>query len=464
MELFDQANKLHLEGKYVEAEKLYDMLLTQNPDNVGLLAMFGSMLLRTEKIGQAISMLHRAAEKNLTLPKAKRSAQGDLLSNLAIGYRYAGLIEKSREIFTLAAEKDPTADTLANYAALFLNVGTPEEAVKQARRSIAMDKNCAMAHWNLAVGLLELGEWATAWDEHEWGFKAKLRIDRGTTLRLHGEKRLFPQWDGTPGKTVWVYGEQGLGDEIMFASMLPEMMKTNTVILECHKRLVTLFQKAFPGLVCYGTREDTQIPWINDHAIDYQVSLGSLGKFYRRSAESFPGTPYLKADPSPHGQKMRVGISWTGGLKAGRVATRAVPLNWWRSILDNDCEFVSLQYTADCEAEIESVNRLGYKIVQHPAAKAQDYYETAKAVKSCDLVISVCTSIVHLAGALGVPTWCMVPNKPAWRYGVRGPMRWYRAVRLYRQPAGDSDAWRPVVERVGLDLSDMIDSRKEKAA
>ena len=142
--------------------------------------------------------------------------------------------------------------------------------------------------------------------------------------------------------------------------------------------------------------------------------------------------------------------------------TRSVPLSWWRSILDNrDVEFVSLQYT-DCEAELELMEKQGYSIRQYPEIKADDYYETAKIVKSCDLVISICTSVIHLAGSLGVPCWVMVPNKPAWRYGVAGGMKWYRSVPLYRQNKDES--WMPVVERVGSDLADLLSIKKEIAA
>jgi hypothetical protein len=161
--------------------------------------------------------------------------------------------------------------------------------------------------------------------------------------------------------------------------------------------------------------------------------------------------PYLKAEAAPKGEKFRVGISWTGGQKAGRVQTRSVPLPWWPSILNNQCEFVSLQYT-DCDAELEVMAKQGYDIKTFPEVKAEDYYETAKLVMSCDLIITVCTSVVHLAGALGVPCWVMVPSRPAWRYGVSGPMPWYRSVRLYRQ----RDSWMPVVERVGFDLSELL--------
>lgn len=432
-----EADRLNLAGDFAAAEKLYDELLTQNHDSPTLLATLGTLYLRTKRNGLAIALLHRAIEQ---------TPQSEMLCNLGVAYKYSGQYKKAMHWFNKAIEKNPTAETLSTHAGMHINIGTPEIALKSANKSLTMNPQHAMGHWNKAMALLEMGKWDTAWDEHEWGFDAGMRIRR----RI-GQGS--PYWNGEKGKTVVVYGEQGLGDEIMFASMLPDMMKDNTVILECHSRLKKLFEKSFPGLRCYGTREDKEITWPEDHNVDYSVSIGSLGKWYRRSRESFPGTAYLKADALPK-DKFRVGISWTGGLKLGRVLTRSIPLARWGSILNNrDMEFVSLQYT-DCKAELDSVNRT-YDVKERPEAKARDYYETAQLVKSCDLVISCCTSIIHLAGALGVPCWVMVPNKPAWRYGITGGMPWYKAVRLYRQPQGDAEAWTPVIERVGLDLSDL---------
>lgn len=417
------------------------MILEQNPDNPGLLGTLGTLFLETGRIGLAISFLHRAAEK---LPQA------DILCNLAIAYKQSGQHEKVFSYFKKAIKNKPTADILGNYAGLFVNYGTPDEAIKQANKAIKLDPQCQMAHWNKSLALLEKGEWKEGWEEHEWGLKNGVRTNRHKDI---------PYWDGTKGKTVLVYGEQGLGDEIMFASMLPDMMKDNTVILESHKRLKHLFEESFPGLIVYGTREDAEIEWRDNHRIDFRVPIGSLGRWFRNSKQDFPGTPYLKAEGEKP-KKFRVGISWTGGLKPGRIHTRSVPLQLWGSILGQDCEFVSLQYT-DCEKDIEETERMfGIKIKQYDAVKADDYCETAKLVKSCDLVISCCTSVIHLAGALGVPCWVMVPNKPAWRYGVKRPICWYRSVRMYRQPEGGKEMWLPVLERIGLDLSDLL---KEKS-
>lgn len=449
-EIFQKANQLHLDGKFQEAEQIYDQILSQNHDNAGLLATMGTLYLSMGKPGLAVCLLQQSMEKSKTKPP-------EVMANLGIAYKHTGQIDKAIKYMEKAAtSKDATPETLSTYGAMFIESGEPEKAIKLFNKAIAGNPKLALAHWNKSLILLEEGMWDQAWDEYEWGLKSGMRIDR-----KYGE---IPYWDGTNGQTIWVYGEQGIGDEIMFASMLPDLLRHNTVILECHQRLVKLFERSFGhmGVICYGTREDKEISWPDKHMIDARISIGSLGKFYRRSAESFPGTPYLKADGVDRGRKFRVGISWTGGMKSGRVRKRTVPLSWWKSILNNDCEFVSLQYT-NCEAEIEAVERSGYSITQYPEIKAHDYYETAKIVKSCDLVISCCTSVIHLAGALGVPCWVMTPKHPAWRYQNSGRMPFYKSVRLYRQPEKDVGAWAPDIERIGLDLQDLIASRNKEA-
>lgn len=442
--LFEKANQLHEAGKYVEAEKLYDDLLTQNPDNSGLLATVGTLYLRMNKFGLAISLLERAA---------KDKADSEVYCNLGVAYKNAGLYKKCSEWFAKAVKVNPTANVLATYSSLYVNVGNPDKAIQHAERAIKKDPNCAMAHWNLSIGRLERGDFKEGWAEHDWGYKNGLRVDRGANL--------VPEWDGKSPGRIWIFGEQGLGDEIMFASMLPDVLKTNEVLFECHQRLETLFAKSFPTVKCIGTREDSEIPWIKDEKLDWRISVSSLGKFYRNSKFAFPGTPYLKAEPLPSGEKFRVGISWTGGLKLGRVRVRSVPLPMWAGILGNDCEFVSLQYT-DEEAALQEMERNGYSIDTPPEAKAHEYNETARLVASCDLVISVCTSVVHLAGALGVPCWVMTPSKPAWRYGVSGRMPWYKSVRLYRQQEGND--WKPIIDRISMDLSDILLERQRKSA
>jgi len=451
MDHWNQAQALHLAGKFDEAEVLYTMLLEQNHDNAGLMATLGSLYLQKGKPGLAIHFIESAIRKGLK--------QSDVFTNLGIAYKNSGQNELARSHFEASIKDDPTPEALTNYSGMFIESGESRKCASLCEQAIAGNPELATAHWNLAISLLGDGEWGRAWDEHEWGLKTHgMREDR-IVLDV-------PPWDGTKGKTVLVYGEQGLGDEIMFASMLPDLLKTNNVVLECHRRLETLFKRSFPGMPIYGTREDAEVNWAGNHPIDYRLAIGSLGKFYRRSREAFPGTSYLQADALPKGSKFRVGISWVGGgAKQGRVVKRSIPLSLWKPILNvKDVEFVSLQYTNGKE-ELDVMDALGYDIRRMDEyVKAEDYYETAKLVASCDLVISVCTTVVHLAGALGVPCWVMTPRYPAWRYQNTGGMPWYRSVRLYRSPDVSMEGWIPVLDRVGYDLDQMLNSKERRVA
>lgn len=451
MELWDQACDLHLHNRFDEAEDLYVQLLEQNHDNNGLMATLGSLYVQTGKVGLGIHFLEAAVKGGLK--------QTDVFTNLGIGYKKAGQTNKARQYFDESLKGDPSPQALSNYSGLLVEAGQDEKCIELCEKAIAADPELPIAHWNLALSLLSEGAWERAWEEYDWGLKAKgVREDR-LVLRK-------PIWDGTPGKTVLVYGEQGLGDEIMFTSMLPDLLNSaGSVIYECHERLETLFKRSFPDVRFYGTRESRSISWADNHQIDYRIPIGSLGRFYRRSKESFPGTPYLKAE-ALKSEKFRVGISWIGGgAKIGRVQKRSIPLSWWQPILNvAGIEFVSLQYT-ESQEDVDLVNALGYDIkVMDEYVKAHDYYETARLVASCDLVISVCTSVVHLAGALGVPCWVMTPRWPAWRYQNSGPLPWYRSVRLYRSPTPEMAAWIPVIARLSIDLEALMAAQARQRA
>lgn len=451
MELWEQACALHMERKFDEAEKIYVQLLEQNHDNTGLMATLGSLYIQTGKVGLGIHFLEAAIKGGLR--------QTDVFTNLGLGYKQAGQTKKAREYFEESIKEEPSPESLANYSGLLIESGQDEKCIEICERALKEKPELPVAHWNLAISLLSEGIWERAWDEHEWGLKAiGIREDR-IVLNV-------PPWDGKGAGTVLVYGEQGIGDEIMFTSMLPDLLKTNKVVFECFPRLETLFKKSFPDVTFYGTRESKSVDWAYNHKIDYRIPVGSLGQFFRRSSESFLGTPYLTVDSTdllPKGDKFRVGISWKGGgFKMGRILKRSIPLTWWKPIFDiPDIEFVSLQYGHGKEEEIGVVKALGHDVKIMDEADAYDYYETAKLVKSCDLVISICTSVVHLAGALGVPCWVMTPKHPAWRYQNSGRMPWYRSVRLYRSPYTELKGWVPVIAKISEDLDEMVNGKQK---
>src|SRR6185503_8549623 len=362
--LFEQANELNAQGKYGEALNLYDQVLTQNHYNPHLLAAMATILAREQStVGLSTTLMHLAIDK---MPNGKKVPQ-EFYANLAYSYRQSGQLGKSFEYLEKALKVERTASVLTNYGNAFVEQGNPKRAIELLTEAITMDPSIDLTHYNLGLALLETGQWDRAWDEYEYGESPEgMRKER-----TYGGKA---KWKGPieePGKRVCIYGEQGIGDEIMFASMLPDVLKTNDVIFDCHPRLQTLFEKSIPGLKCYPTRKEAEIFWPDAEPFDVRFAIGSLGKWYRRSKDAFPGTAYLKAEPLlPKGPKLRIGISWTGGRSTQRVLRRTVPLSWWKSIFGNDCEFVSLQYTADCEKEIAIVEQTqGVTIHQHPEAK-----------------------------------------------------------------------------------------------
>ncbi len=154
MELFERANELNCSGRYEEAAEIYDMLLTQNETNGGLLATMGTILIRNEKtLGTGIALLHAA------MSNAKGSIPTEILSNLGVAYRQSGQPQKAFKYFEKALKKNPTCATLVNYGNCFVEQGDPEKALAPLRKAIRMDETEYLARWNLSLALLELGEW-----------------------------------------------------------------------------------------------------------------------------------------------------------------------------------------------------------------------------------------------------------------------------------------------------------------
>lgn len=338
-------------------------------------------------------------------------------------------------------------------------LGRLDEALAEYGRALALRPDFDVALYHRALAQLLLGDYAAGWE----GYEVRKRSAESSV-----PPRRFPEWDGSPlqGRTLLVRREQGLGDEIMFASMLPELIRAaGHCIVECEPRLHPLFSRSFPQASVFAARPDASLPpAVAAMAVDAECAAGSLARHLRPRADSFPGKAgYLEADPSRVARwrdrlaerargAVSVGISWTGGVRKTRRAMRSLPLPQWRPLLEvPNLRFVSLQYTPEAASEVAALRAASGIAVEHWPEAIEDYDETAALVCALDLVVSVCTSVVHLGGALGRPVWVLAPHSPEWRYGFRGPaMAWYPNVRVYRQPA--YGAWAPVLEQVRGDL------------
>lgn len=386
----------------------------------------GAVYVKAERYGQAYHTFTRICQ----LAPKRFEAWNNLGMSLAGLSKY----KQAREAFQKALALNPDRpDVIANVALTFLEDGERQKAIDWAEKALKRDPNHAGAKGTLGFAMLGQGKW-DGWDHYKATLGGKFR-----KAMQYGEE---PLWDGTEGKSLVVYGEQGLGDEIMYASCLPDLQKRNKVTLDCDKRLEGLFRRSFPEIEVHGTRRDQSVDWIQTY--DANVPIGMLPSVYRRKTEDFPQKPYLKPDPWRVLQWKTlfktfknpvVGLCWTGGSKHNHPERRAIELQDLEPLLEKDAIFVSLQYK-DSDSHP--------KILEFPrATRTPDYDDTAGLVAALDMVIGIHTTAHHLAGAMGVPQVILVPSKCSWLYSSDFP--WYGSP-LFRQR--ENEPWRSTIRRL----------------
>lgn len=452
-----------------EAEDIVNFLLSYDKDSQALWFYLGVIASKRKYNFLAIELF----KKSLSLDSESIAAT-PVYNNLGVVYKEENLINESRDCFDKAIKihdekrkkngkvKNLDEDLITNLGSLFVGMGEPDKAIELFDKALKINPKHTQAHWNKSLCLLEKGDYAKGWPEYDYGERLADRVERNYSIDN------LPTWDGSPQKTVIVYGEQGIGDEIMFASMLPDLMKTCRVILDAHPRLVELFRESFPTIPVFGTRKvsTSYIQWQQFFNVDAKIPIGGLGKFFRNKKEDFPGAPYLKANDKliakykekldSLGDKLKIGISWTGGIKSTNNSERHIPLEKWLPIFNQEVEIISLQYKKDAQSQIDKFNKEHPNIkIHHWQDAVDDYDETAALVSNLDLVISVPQSVVHLAGALGVGTWQLCPKKALWQMGPYGEdMPWYSSVHNFWQD--ETLTWEPVIQRVSEMLCNCI--------
>ncbi len=397
----------------------------------------------------------------------RHSNHADTLNNFGVALHGLGRLAAAEAAYHHALATQPThADALNNLGAIYQETCRPDDALQCHRAALKHRPDFAAAHMNYARLLLLQGLYGPGWREYAW------RTHPAQLEPVFVYPYPFPLWAGEPlaGKTLLIHAEQGLGDEIMYASILPEIItEAGHCIIECNKRLGMLFQRSFPAATVVGINRDqpewaTQVAqWIN-HAppIDYQIPIGGLPRWRRVTAADFSHhAGYLQANLQRAaywrqrlmtlGRGRKIGISWRGGTAKTGGARRSIDLDQLHPLLETpDTQFISLQYDST-PAELADFQQRTGVTLHHWQEAIDNYDETAALTASLDQVISVCTAAVHLAGALGKPTWIFTPAMPEWPYGLSGETSlWYPSVRLFRQASGED--WATVIARVARAL------------
>jgi tetratricopeptide (TPR) repeat protein len=409
-------------------------------------------------LGNALWGLGRLEEAEIHCREAVRLNPERLINrlNLAVILRQSGRLAEAEKLYReLDLEKNASARACADYGNLIVESGgNPEEARRWFRRGQSFSDD-ARSHFLEALLDLSGGRFAAGWDRYE-------ARKHTTERRWHQEYAGFPDWDGKllGDRHLLVYGEQGLGDEIMFASMLPDVLKrAKRVTLLSDIRLGSLFARSFPAVEVVAAeleRRGERAAALS--GIDCHIAAGSLGRLFRRRAQDFPRhRGYLVPDPARIaewreklaglGNGPKIGLSWRGGVQGTGRSRRSLTLDALAPVLDQPgaC-WVSLQHDADGD-EIARCCAGRQAGIAHFQGATQDLDDLAALIASLDLVVSVCNTNVHIAGALGKQVWVMAPLAPEWRYGRSGErMLWYPSARVIRQSRYGE--WEPVVQRV----------------
>ena len=416
----------------------------------------GLALLGIERMQDSIVSFRKALE----IDPVFLSAHNNLGNALLKLKDHEGAIEH----FRCVVKNDPeNAQAFNNLGLVLADQAHFIKAEEKLRRAIAISPEFAEAHFNLSRVLLMQGNYQEGWQENEWRWKCQ---------NFPSTWRDFPyaRWRGEPvrDKTVLVWSEQGIGDEIMFASTIPDLLADGAkLILECGERLVPLFDRSFNGAVVVS-RKNPPNKLILQAQVDYQLPMASLCNYYRNSREAFhkASGSYLYSDPNrkvklknrylrPE-KKPLIGICWRSGNPiAGEE--RSAPLEHWDKILlQPNCIFVSLQY-GEVKADLEAVKKRTGVEVYHdekidPLTDAEDWFAQVAAM---DLVISVDNSTIQVSGSQDIPTWVLLSALPEWRFGINGNGHdWHSSARVYRQ-TNESD-WKPVFNYLVRDLGNWL--------
>ena len=348
---------------------------------------------------------------------------------------------------------------LGNKAAALAQLGNYSAALKELDAALALDPEDAGLHWNRALYRLVQGQFADAWPDFEWRWK------RSSYLRW---LRSLPEqlWDGEAdllGKTILLHSEQGFGDAIQFARYAPLLAaKGARVIIGAHPPLKSV-------LATIDSVSEVIVNGEEMPVVDFHCPLVSLPALFGTTLDSIPSqVPYIRTDASlaerwarrlGPAQRMRVGLAWSGSPKHEEDARRSIPPFVLEPLLSVPADFHCLAKEVR-DGDIELMQRWG---IRFHGEELAGFADTAALTCLMDLVISVDTSIAHLAGALAKPLWLLIANPPEWRWMIdRSDTPWYPSARLFRQHArGD---WPEVIARVRQELTAMIGAAPDHAA
>ena len=433
-------------GQLQDALGYLEPCLELRPNHLATLVMCTACMLSFRRFEEVVAINQRA--------HALDAENADPCNSVGVALQLLDRQEEALPWFDRAIGLRPDfVDALNNKAVALSGIHRFDEACATYGRVKAIDPGNVGAEWNLALLDLLLGNFEAGWA----GREAHWKTDRQSTYPKFSQPRWFGE-ENIAGKTILVCADEGLGDTIQFARYVPEIAARGArVILAVEESARTLLSGLRGVSQCVRKSVDG-LP-----AFDMHCPMSGLPMLFGTRLDTIPcDVPYLPAPPEHLTQawearlgrqhklhdKLRVGLVWSGNPQHGNDHNRSIPLRMLLPILDADAKFVSLQ--KDPRPADRAVLQERGDIIDL-TAHLTDFVETAALIRCLDLVITVDTSVAHLAAALGCPTWILLPYTPDYRWLLgRDDSPWYPTVRLFRQ--SETRDYAEVLDRVRVEL------------
>ncbi len=384
-------------------------------------------------------------------------------NSLGMIYAAIGQVDSASQTFYKSLEEHSNPDAYSNLGLLAQWKKNYTDAIRFTRRALRLDPWHEQAQFISSMVKLLDGDYIEGFKEYEirWRSQNNATIQPSCNHvpqwencncerveRRAGLQKLncnMPEWDGTNGKSLFVYGEQGHGDSILMLRYAREIRKLGI-------KQAWVCQKSMEPMLKLIPEIDTIIK-VGDELPDFDCHIPavSLPRIFKTTMETIPPSPYITppGDRVDYGPGFHVGIAWRGSATQSNDHLRSTSLEQWKSVLAvPGVTFHSLQ--VDTAEEV-----LLYPNIK-TYEKPKDWFETVRRMVGLDLVISVDTSVVHLAGALGLRCWCALHSRPYFVYppkcGYKTP--WYDSVHLFR--TNERNEWKPVFEKIAHELNQNI--------
>jgi tetratricopeptide (TPR) repeat protein len=443
-------------GRAKEAISHYGEVLRDSPERLEAMTNLGIAYM----VADELSAAEEQFKKLINLyPKDPEPYQ-----NLANLHSKMNRYEESIQNYETALDLQPVfPNALVNYSVTLRKVNRVEETIGLLKKAIEQRADLPEAHWNLSLSYLLLGDLENGFDKYEWRWK-------GAVKELTPRKLPGTLWDGKEslkGKTIFIHSEQGLGDHIQYIRFLPVLESMGaTVIAEFPEPLLD-FAKRFSSSIIWLKRGAHKFP-----KFDLFCPLMSLPHRFGTNHDTIPSVECYKnieipVDRITHYKKkiadngkLNVGLVWAGNPKHHNDLNRSMGIDALsEGILKLPANFISLmkEYNSDTKSAMAKFG------IQDFHEELEDFTETSALLMNMDIVITVDTSVAHLAAALGKPVWILLPFAPDWRWLLDGDKSaWYPNITLFRQPTPHD--WMSATSRVEAELAKEIQKHQEHLA